>query len=244
MSAIAFIRSQVEHRIPGALTVYERRPLETFSTGIAAFDQESGGLPKSSLIQICAPSGVTSGRTILLLSALAQVTGEGQFCALVDAADCFDPESAAAMGVCLSRLLWVRCKEHGMKAVEQSFKAADILIQNGGFGLIAIDLGNADEKLIRKIPLTTWFRFARVMEALPASLVVLLPCSAAHSCSALTLNLNSSVAWTGTNERSDAQAPHTQLIGQVNFHFEIRRTLTKKPVQGVQNQFTARPQWA
>ena len=57
-----------------------------------------------------------------------------------------------------------RCSGHGMKAVEQAFSAADILIQNGGFGMIALDLGNVEERLIRKIPLTSWFRFARVME--------------------------------------------------------------------------------
>jgi len=68
------------------------------------------------------------------------VTGKEQFCALVDASDSFDPESADSMGVCLSRLLWVRCTERVMKTVEQAFKAADILIQNGGFGVIAIDL--------------------------------------------------------------------------------------------------------
>ena len=76
-----------------------------------------------------------------------------------------------------------------MKAVEQTFKAADILIQNGGFGVIAIDLGNVDERLIRKVPLTTWFRFARVMEALPTALVIMLPYSAAQSCAPLTLNM-------------------------------------------------------
>ena len=84
-----------------------------------------------------------------------------------------------------------------MKAVEQAFKAADILIQNGGFGVIALDLGNVDEKLIRKIPLTTWFRFARVMEALPTALVVLLTHSAAQSCAALTLNMGASSQWSG-----------------------------------------------
>jgi len=68
------------------------------------------------------------------LSLLAQVTNKKEeFCALVDATDCFDPESASAMGVCLSRLLWARCSGYGMKAVEQAFTVADILIQNGGF---------------------------------------------------------------------------------------------------------------
>src|SRR6478672_7396953 len=184
MSSIAIIRSQVECRIPGALTVYERPEPEVFSAGIQALDGETGGIPKGALTQVCAPAGITSGRTSLLLSLLAQVTGKEQFCALVDATDCFDPESAGVMGVCLSRVLWVRCIQHGMKAVEQAFKSADILIQNGGFGLIAIDLGGIDEKLIRKIPLTTWFRFARVMEVLPTALVVMLTHSAAQSCAA------------------------------------------------------------
>jgi recombination protein RecA len=174
MSTVAIIRSQVERRIPGALTVYEHRTPEVFPTGIAAIDREAGVIPKGALTQVCATAGVTSGRTTLLLSLLGQVTGKEQFCAVVDASDSFDPESANAMGVCLSRVLWVRCIECGMKAVEQAFKSADILIQNGGFGVIAVDLVNVDERLITKIPLTTWFRFARVMEAQPTALVIML----------------------------------------------------------------------
>src|SRR5579864_7765102 len=197
MSSIASIRSQVERHIPGALTIYECSAPEAFPTGILAIDQETGGVPKGALTQICAPTGITSGRTTLLLSLLAQVTSKEQFCALVDASDCFDPESADAVGGCLSRLLWARCIERGMKAVEQAFKAADILIQNGGFGVIAIDLGNVDERLIRKIPFTIWFRFARVMEKLPTSLVIMLPYSAAQSCAGLTLNMGASVEWAG-----------------------------------------------
>ncbi|HEY1939962.1 MAG TPA: hypothetical protein VGJ33_18690 [Candidatus Angelobacter sp.] len=239
MSSIAVIRAQVESRIPGALTVYERQTPEVFLTGITSIDHEGGGIPKGALTQVCAPVGVTSGRTTLLLSLLAQVTGKEQFCAVVDASDSFDPESADAMGVCLSRVLWVRCIKRGMKAVEQAFKAADILIQNGGFGVIAIDLGNVDEKLIRKIPLTTWFRFARVMEAMPTALVVMLPYSAAQSCAALTLNMGASVEWSGAGAAS-----HTQLISGVDFNVEVGRTRTKKPVQSARNHFTVRPQWA
>src|SRR5579864_979667 len=239
MSSIASIRSQVERHIPGALTIYERSTPEVFLTGILAIDHETGGVPKGALTQICASAGITSGRTTLLLSLLAQVTSKEQFCALVDASDCFDPESADAVGVCLSRMLWARCIERGMKAVEQAFKATDILIQNGGFGVIAIDLGNVDEKLIRKIPLTTWFRFARVMEALPTALVILLPFSAAQSCAALTLNLGASAQWSGTDAVS-----HSRLISNVEFNVEIGRTRTKKPVQSASNNFTVRPQWA
>jgi recombination protein RecA len=239
MSSVAIIRSLVERRLPGALTVYERRTPEVFPTGIAAVDREAGGIPKGALTHVCAPAGVTSGRTTLLLSLLAQVTGKELFCAVVDASDSFDPESADAMGVCLSRLLWVRCVDHGMQAVEQAFKAADILIQNGGFGVIAIDLGNVDERLIRKVPLTTWFRFARVMEALPTALVIMLPYPAAQSCAALTLNMGASVEWGVTGAAS-----HTKLVSGVNFNIEVGRTRTKQPVQSARNNFTVRPQWA
>jgi recombination protein RecA len=233
MPSIAEIRSQVERQIPGALSGFKRSTPEVFPTGIPAIDRELGGIPKGALTQICAPAGITSGRTSMLVAMLAQATGKEQFCALVDAMDCFDPESAEANGVCLSYLLWVRCSGRRMKSVEQAFKAVDILIQNGGFGVIAIDLGDVDEKLIRKIPLTTWFRFARVMEPLPTALVMLLPYPAAQNCAALTLNVSASAQWSGTGT-----LPHNQLLSKVEFKVEVVRTRTRKPVQGMRNNAT------
>jgi hypothetical protein len=44
-----------------------------------------------------------------VLAALAQATQRGEACALVDASDALDPASAAAAGVEMGRLLWVRC---------------------------------------------------------------------------------------------------------------------------------------
>lgn len=239
MTSIAVIRAQVQSRIPGALRIYERPAPEMFPTGIPAIDRETGGIPKSALTQVCAPVGVTSGRTSLLLSLLAQVTGKEQFCALIDAADCFDPESAQTIGVCLSRLLWLRCADHPMKRLEQAFKATDLLVQNGGFGVIALDLGSIEEKLIRKIPLSTWFRFARVIEASRSALVVLLTHSAAQSCAASTLQLGQvSPQCSGAVGLS-----HAQILANVQFNVEISKTRTKKPVQGARTKFTARAQW-
>lgn len=234
MPSIAEIRAQVERQIPGALSVFKRSAPEVFPTGIPAIDHELGGIPKGSLTQICAPAGITTGRTSMLVALLAQVTGKEQFCAVVDTIDCFDPESAEANGVCLSRLLWVRCSGRQMKAVEQAFKAADILIQNGGFGVIAVDLGDVDEKLIRKVPLTTWFRFARVMEPLPTALVMLLPYPAAQNCAALTLNMSASAQWSGASTLH-----HNQLLSKVEFNVEVARTRTRKPAQGTRNNSTA-----
>jgi hypothetical protein len=50
-----------------------------------------------------------SGRTSVALSFLAQMTQAGRVCCWIDVANTFDPESAAAIGVDLTRLLWVRC---------------------------------------------------------------------------------------------------------------------------------------
>jgi RecA/RadA recombinase len=147
MSSVANIRAQVERRIPDALTVYERQTPEVFPTGIASLDQQLGGIPRGGITQICTPAGTNSCRTTLLMSLLAEVTGEKkEFCALVDATDGFDPESASRMGVCFTRLLWARCGDTGMKALERSFRAADILIQNGGFGVIVLNLAYAEER--------------------------------------------------------------------------------------------------
>ena len=241
MPSIAIIRSQVESRIPGALSVYQRSEPEVFPTGIPALDTQIGGIPKSALTQICAASATSSGKTTLLTSLFAQVTQAEQFCAVVDAGDSFSPASAAAMNVCLSRLLWVRCSGSSrLKPVEQAFKAADILVQNGGFGIIAIDLGNVDEGQIRKIPLTTWFRFARVVEKSSTALVVLMAYPAALSCAALTLNIRQCLPhWSGT-----ANISHAQILSDIQFDFEIGRSRTRKPVQNANARFTARPRWA
>lgn len=272
MASLAVIRAQVESRLPGALTVYERSAPEVFPTGIAAVDQQIGGIPQGALTQIHAAPNISSGKTALLVSLMAQMTRCGQFCALVDASDCFDPASAEAAGVNLARVLWVRCSAKQrfhpskpkagfhpsarnprapgtpglpgtprLKPLEQAFKAADILAQNGGFGLIAVDLGNVEEKLVRKVPLTTWFRFARVVERMPAALVFLMPCPAAQSCAGLTLRLECAEPdWMGAGKIS-----HAQFLVQLRCEVEIGRSRLCKPVQSaVRPRFAASPIWA
>ena len=77
------------------------------SSGIPALDALTGGLPRGCLTEICGPA--SSGRTTLLLAALAAATQRGEFCAVVDASDALDPDSAVTAGVELDRMLWVRC---------------------------------------------------------------------------------------------------------------------------------------
>ena len=82
---------------------------EIASSGISALDALTGGLPRGCLTEIC--GSASSGRTTVLLAALAAATRRGEYCALLDASDALDPRSVEAAGVDLDRLLWVRCGE-------------------------------------------------------------------------------------------------------------------------------------
>src|SRR6202795_4894482 len=82
---------------------------EMVSSGIPQLDLLTGGLARGCLTEICGTA--SSGRTSVLLFALARATQRGEVCALVDASDAFDPASAAVAGMEMSRLLWVRCGE-------------------------------------------------------------------------------------------------------------------------------------
>jgi RecA/RadA recombinase len=121
MSFAATLRSQIEaglaDRIPSALTPAPRIIRPVAATGIQTTDELlEGGLPLGAITEIVGPE--CSGRTSFALSFLAQMTQAEKVCAWIDVSDTFDPESAAAVGVDLFRLLWVRC------GVQTAFQAA------------------------------------------------------------------------------------------------------------------------
>jgi hypothetical protein len=153
---------------------------------------EVGEIPRGALTEIA--GAASSGCTSLLYSLLATASSGQEFCALLDAEDAFDPESAAAAGVRLSQVLWVRCGGN----VEHALKAADLVAQAGGFGFVAIDLGDSPTKIIRRIPLAAWFRLRHAVENTSTALVVLAQQIHAHSCSALKIELSRSrTLWQG-----------------------------------------------
>lgn len=114
-----------------------------------------------------------------------------------------------------------------MKPLEKAFKAADILLQNGGFGLIAVDLSGVDERLLRKVPKATWFRFSRVAEKTQTTLVFLASYPAAGNCSAWTLRMKGMRAvWSGS-----VDAPHTNILVDVSFGAEVTRSKRRGKVE-------------
>jgi recombination protein RecA len=106
------LRAQIEatlaERIPSALTPMPRTARPVASTGVAALDLLlRGGFPVGAITELVGPE--CSGRTSLALAFVARMTQAARVCAWVDVSDALHPESAAAVGVDLSRLLWTRC---------------------------------------------------------------------------------------------------------------------------------------
>ena len=127
----------------------------------------------------------SAGRASLRDALLAASTGRGETAALVDLRDTFDAPSAAAAGVELSKLIWVRC---GGRA-EHALRAADLLIQAGGFRVVALDLAEAAGRDLDQIPATAWFRFRRAVQDTPVILAVVADRPLAKSCAARVVKL-------------------------------------------------------
>jgi hypothetical protein len=130
-----------------------------------------------------------------MMTSLARTTQAGEACAVVDAAGRFDPVSASQAGVKLDRLLWVRCDGR----LDAAFRAADLLLHGGGFGVVAFDLCDSPETHLRRVPLSYWYRFRRAVEGTPTALLVLASRPVAGSCAALQVETSKKEAlWRGT----------------------------------------------
>src|SRR5579863_10380889 len=101
-------------RVTPASRLEVRPTPQMVSSGVRELDALTGGLPRGCLTEICGPA--SSGRTSILLAALAAATQRQEVCALVDISDAFNPLSAAAAGVNFEKMLWVRCGGSKQKA--------------------------------------------------------------------------------------------------------------------------------
>jgi hypothetical protein len=231
----------------------EVRPApEMVSTGIPQLDSLTGGLARGCLTEIC--GAASSGRTSVLLFALAHATQRGEVCALVDTSDAFDPASAASAGMEMSRLLWVRCGEkyparkHWESQLAQMLKVTDLLLQSNGFGMIVIDLSDVPVQNARRIPLASWFRFRRAIEHTPTVLLVLEQQPIAGSCSSVLLRVSARRAQRFGKRSVQPKLPHSELLDQFEITAELLRSrlegkMERKPVQSTAC-FQSRAAWA
>ncbi len=122
------------------------------TTSVAAMDTLlEGGLPRGALVELVGRG--SCGRFSALLAVLQRVTDAGEAAALVDQGSQLDPQAAAAAGIDLDRLLWLRPKR-----LDDSLAAAEMLIDTG-FELVALDLGLPP--VLGRPPLAAWLRLAR-----------------------------------------------------------------------------------
>jgi recombination protein RecA len=308
------LQSIVAAKIPDAFVTKKSEITEVTATGIPRVDALIQGLPHGALTEIYGP--VSSGRTTLALSFLAEMTRQQQVCTIVDASDSFDPESLAAAGAHLNRVLWVRCgntdaaedlastcisellpdfrqeafhrpqtltsgrhprdevrgisqaisglmknnftnppgasrrkasastlgeitlpitesrsreeqvaidrlpprrgndvlvrrkargktitsriqttlsrhsldkRQNPWSRLEQALKVTDLILHNGGFGAVLMDLGDVPPLNARRIPLATWFRFRRAVDNTPTVFLLLTREPCAQTCASLVL---------------------------------------------------------
>jgi len=166
-------------------------------SGVPSLDATlGGGFPRGQLSEVVGPR--SSGRTSVMLQTIAAATGRGELVALVDALDMFDVESAAAAGVDLDRLLWIRghvvsnpglCRDINQRALEQAIRAFTLVLQAGNFGLVIFDAAEAPAEAIRRLPFTTWLRLQRMVEGSQTMCLLVGGEPMARSSAGLTLRL-------------------------------------------------------
>jgi hypothetical protein len=199
------------------------RAWERAASGVPALDAALGGLPRGAIVEIC--GGPSSGKTSLALSILAALCRRGEVCALVDGADAFDPESGAAAGIDLRRLLWVRCG-----SLDHVLRSTDLLLQGGGFGAVALDLSAASRQALRDVPLSAWFRFQRTVENTPTILLLLGRESAAKSAAALVLRPQPrTVCW----NQLPAAPSHGVLLAGTTLDIAVPRARVSSTALGI-----------
>ena len=171
-------------------------------SGIPGIDVPlGGGIRRGHLSEVVGPR--SAGRTTILCGMLAAATARGEVAALVDTNDRFDPVSAEAAGVELSRLLWIRERGDAPRAL----KALNLVVQAGGFGLVAFDLADVPSPVVRQFPYTTWMRIARVIEGSQTAVVLAGAEHIARSPGGATITLDRVQArapgiWSGAGDRA------------------------------------------
>ena len=191
------IESGISERFGDAFRIQKKPAAEFLQTGVEEIDSLIGGVPRGAITEIFGLN--SSGRTSLVYSMFAYASTHDEICALVDTNNVFAPCAAVCAGIDFDRLLWIRCASN----IEHAFKATDLLLHAGGFGLIVLDMGDVAGNDVRRIISSWWYRFRRTVENKPTAIIVLTQESATRSCAALALELSGAARWSNTFEDSE-----------------------------------------
>ena len=177
----------------------------------------SNGLARGTLVE--ATGSRTSGKAAICAHILAQASQGGEVCAVIDLHNSFHPDSLAASGVQLDRLLWIRCQLNP----EHTMRTTDLLLHAGGFGVVLLDLSDADARILNRIPLSYWYRFQRAIEHTATILLICADSPQAKAASSYSLECKAQAfSWLG-------QRPFTRLCG-------ISTTATQKKLAVIRSE--------
>jgi hypothetical protein len=239
-------------------TLTSRLPERLGEDAVAPLDAEAldrglaGGLPRGQVSEVVGPS--SSGRTSVAWAALAAATRRGESVALIDTFDRFDPPTAHACGVDLSRLLWVRGQAisktsamatvaidpawlPGVRAVngpgtlierviDRAIKSLNLVLQSGVCTLVVIDLIDVPANALRRLPASTWFRVERAIEGSDTAVLILAAMPVARSAGGRSIVLI-------RNQESGIGNRESGIRNQVIWRGEHDRT---RRIAGVQAQ--------
>lgn len=125
------------------------------------------------------------------------------------------------------------------RRLEQVLKTTDLVLQSGGFGLVALDLAGIPEQFVRRIPLASWFRFQRAVEHTKTALLVVSEIACAQTCAAVVVKLGNQLS--AISFQPPAKLSHAQLLEQVQVEAEVARMrLERKPVGSVRAVFATK----
>jgi recA bacterial DNA recombination protein len=160
--AIIDLRKALAERFPQLLP-----PAKTvLPTHLSFLDAiTGGGFPKSAITELISPRP-SAGSASLIHALLRSAQRDQYFIALIDGSDSFD--SGSSTNFALRHLLWIRCR----KAFD-AVKAADLLLRDGNFPLVIVDLVLNPAEELRKIQQTSWYRLQRLAEAVPSVCLII-----------------------------------------------------------------------
>lgn len=181
----------------------------------------AAGLPRGQVSEVVGPA--SSGRTSIAWAALAAATRRGESVALIDTFDRFDPPTADACGIELSKLLWVRGQAVSKTApaassgpgavmervIDRAIKALNLVVQSGVCTLVVIDLIDVPAVALRRLPASTWFRIERAIDGSDTAVLILAAMPVARSAGGRSIALQAGsrqagagVIWKGDHDRN------------------------------------------
>jgi hypothetical protein len=136
-------------------------------TGLPFLDQPTGGgLPRGALTELISPR-TSAGSASLIHAFIHGAYRDSYFVALIDGRDSFDP--CGLDNDFLRCLLWIRCSK-----ASEAIKVADLLLRDGNFPLVIVDVVLNSPEELRKIPQTNWYRLQRLVELVPTACLVII----------------------------------------------------------------------